>query len=419
MKLMITDNSRSKYFYIIALLLLCSLTASAQVLRGVATNGTTKKPAAGDDAVLVNLAKGMDEEARTRTDSRGEFSFELKDSQTMRAVRVRHQNVNYFQPVMPGSTTVTVTVYDSAPTVQGIHQTNQSAIFEAQGDALRVYEIFNVRNDSQPPRTQPALTFYLPEGAKVESGQAAREGGMSLRVAASPLGNNKYSVTYPLMPGETHIEIPYTLPYTGTLKFEPKFPGEVSKFYVVTPKSMGFAAEAGGQYQTADAATVAPDLAGMDVHIANNVAGEKQLAFTLTGEGRIPQQTAQQGGGQQGGAGQEGSAGRDEQTGPGGGLGVPNERPNPLSSGQWKFFALLTLFMGAGVAIVFVTSRNQGAVATATPQGNHSAPVLDALKEEMFQLESERLQGKINGHEYDTAKAALVKTLQRAMRRSK
>ena len=394
------------------MLLICSLAASGQVLRGTATNGTTKKPAAGDDAVLVNLAKGMDEEARTKTNARGEFSFELRDSQTMRAVRVRHQNVNYFQPVMPGSASVTVTVYDSAVTVPGVHQTNQSAIFEAQGNAIRVYEIFNVRNDSQPPRTQPALTFYLPEGAKVESGQAAREGGMALKVAASPLGDNKYSVAYPLMPGETHIEIPYTLPYTGTMKFEPKLAGDVSKFYVVTPKSMGFSAENSSQYQAADSSSVAPDLVGMDVHIASNTADAKQLAFTVAGEGRIPQQTAQQGGSQQGNAGQDEQGGR-----PGGGLGVPNERPNPLSSGQWKFFALLTLFMAAGAAIVFVTSRNQGAVATATPHGNNSAPVLDALKEEMFQLEAERLQGKINGHEYDAAKAALVKTLQRAMRR--
>ena len=97
-------------------------------------------------------------------------------------------------------------------------------------------------------------------------------------------------------------------------------------------------------------------------------------------------------------------------------MGIPNERPNPLSSGQWKFLAILTLFMAAGAAIVFMTSRGQDAPAPATPQ-DQSTPILDALKEEMFQLEAERVQGKINGQEYDTAKAALVKTLQRAMRR--
>jgi len=403
--------SSRKHVSCAVVIFLCCLAASGQVLRGMANNGTTKKPAAGDDVVLVRLDKGMETEARTKTNARGEFNFELPDSQTMRAVRVRHQNVNYFQPVMPGATSVAVTVYDSAQTVPGVHQTNQSAIFEAQGNTIRVYEIFNIRNDSQPPRTQPALAFYLPEGAKVESGQAMREGGMTLKVAAAPLGDNKYSVSYPLMPGETHIEVPYTLPYTGTLKFEPKLAGTVEKFYVVTPKSMAFAAESGAQYQAADAENVAPDLKGMDVHIANNTADEKQLAFSVAGEGRVPQQPAQQAGG-----GQEGNSRQSDENRPGGGMGIPNERPNPLSNGEWKFLGILTLFMAAGAAIIFMTSHNQGAVVPAQPQA-HSAPVLDALKEEMFQLEAERLQGKINGHEYETAKAALVKTLQRAMRR--
>jgi hypothetical protein len=41
------------------------------------------------------------------------------------------------------------------------------------------------------------------------------------------------------------------------------------------------------------------------------------------------------------------------------------------------------------------------------------------MKEELFQLESERLQGKISKEEYDSAKAALDKTLQRAVQRQK
>jgi hypothetical protein len=393
-----------------AVVVLGSVCASGQVLRGTVTNGTTKKPAAGDDVLLLKLDKGMDEEVRTKANARGEFSFELPESQTMRAVRVRHQNVNYFQPVMPGSTSVTVTVYEAATLVPGVHQTNQSVIMEAQGNTLRVYEIFNVRNDSQPPRTQPAFSFYLPEGAKVESGQAMREGGMPLRVAAVPQGGNRYSVPYPLMPGATHIEFPYTLAYAGTLKFQPKLAGAVEKFYVVTPKSMSFAAESGAQYQTTEAESVAPDLKGMDMHVASNTTDEKQLAFSVTGEGRIPQQTAQAG------RGQEGNARGDEDNRPGGGMGIPNERPNPLSSGEWKFLGVLTLFMAAGATIVFVTARGQGAVAAAQPP-NQSSPVLDVLKEEMFELEAERLQGKINSEEYETAKAALVKTLQRAMSR--
>jgi hypothetical protein len=44
--------------------------------------------------------------------------------------------------------------------------------------------------------------------------------------------------------------------------------------------------------------------------------------------------------------------------------------------------------------------------------------LLQALKEELFQLETERLQNKISQQEYEQAKAALDQTLARAIKRS-
>jgi hypothetical protein len=399
------------------LVLLCSsLAASAQVLRGTVLNGTTKKPSGGDEVVLLRLDKGMEEQARTKANSRGEFSFELPDSQVMRAVRVRHQNVNYFQPVQPGTTSVAVTVYESAATVQGVQRAGQWVIFQAKGGKLQGFEIFNVRNDSQPPRTQPAFDFYLPEGASIDSATALREGGMSLKVGPVPQGGNKYMIVYPLMPGQTHFEVVYSLPYTGNLKYQPKFAGPVGSFMVFTPKSMGFAPESGAQYQNADPQTVAPDLAGMDLHVASNTGDGSQLGFQIAGEGMIPQDAGQQ----PAAAENQGNSrqGADESTRPGGGLGVPNERPNPLSSTQPAFLIILTLFMAGGGAFVFLArASNPGPVAPAKlhPSG---APLLDALKEEMFQLEADRVHGKIPVHEYQVAKAALDKTLQRAIKRN-
>jgi hypothetical protein len=45
--------------------------------------------------------------------------------------------------------------------------------------------------------------------------------------------------------------------------------------------------------------------------------------------------------------------------------------------------------------------------------------LLQALKEELFQLEIERQQGKIAPAEYEKAKAALDQTLHRALTRTK
>jgi len=48
---------------------------------------------------------------------------------------------------------------------------------------------------------------------------------------------------------------------------------------------------------------------------------------------------------------------------------------------------------------------------------DRSAALLEALKEEMFQLESDRVKNKISQPDYEKAKAALDNTLQRAMKR--
>jgi len=45
--------------------------------------------------------------------------------------------------------------------------------------------------------------------------------------------------------------------------------------------------------------------------------------------------------------------------------------------------------------------------------------LLEAMKEELFQLETERLQGKISDADYQQAKAALDLTIKRAIARSK
>jgi hypothetical protein len=399
--------SSSKFsLKIVAVLLVGMVAASAQVLRGTVTNGTTKKPVGGTEVVLIRLDKGMQEEARTKANARGEFSFELADNQVMRAVRSRYQNVNYIQPVLPGSSSVVVTVYESAPVLKGVERTSHLVVFRAQGSMLEGFEVFNVTNNSNPPRTQPAFDFYLPAGATIESADATREGAMTLKVGPAPQNDNKYIIPYPLFPGRTHFEVVYKLPYSGSFKYQPRFAGPEEKYYVFTPKSMGFTPDTASGYQTADAATVAGDLKGMDVHTATT-GDENKLAFQIQGEGLIPEAPQQQ-------SADANARQPGEPSGPGGGLGVPNERPNPLTNVQPWFLGLITLFMAGGGAFVFLMSRSQP-VAVAKPHAT-AAPLLDALKEEMFQLEADRLHGKIAGREYEAAKSVLDKTLQRAMK---
>src|SRR5579883_1088553 len=85
-----------------------STIAWAASITGTVTNKTTNKPAAGDDVVLIAFGQGMQEAARTKTDSKGHFTLDLPDA-GMHLVRVDHQKAAYFEPAPPGTSNVNVT----------------------------------------------------------------------------------------------------------------------------------------------------------------------------------------------------------------------------------------------------------------------------------------------------------------------
>jgi 5-hydroxyisourate hydrolase-like protein (transthyretin family) len=59
---------------LISALLFLSLAAAAQTLTGTVTNGTTGKPAAGDEVILIKLGNGMEIGPKTKADKAGKFA---------------------------------------------------------------------------------------------------------------------------------------------------------------------------------------------------------------------------------------------------------------------------------------------------------------------------------------------------------
>ena len=127
----------------------------AESITGTVTNKTTNKPAAGDDVVLIRLAQGMQEAARTKTDAHGHFTLDVPDA-GMHLVRVTHDKATYFRPAPPGTQSVEVEVYNAAAKVEGV--TSEADVMRIQtdesGKTLHVVENFFIKNDSNPPQTQ-------------------------------------------------------------------------------------------------------------------------------------------------------------------------------------------------------------------------------------------------------------------------
>lgn len=397
---------------VIAVLLLTAL-AAAETLTGTVTNGTTGKPAAGDDVVLLSLSQGMNEAARTKTDSQGRFQFELPTPGVPYLVRVNHQGVNYFPaggPVRPGTASVEVQVYDAAKKLDGISTGVQVMRMQADAGTLQVIELISVRNNSKPPRTRMddrTYDIYLPEGAQVDESVAQAPGGMPVNTAPVPADEKgRYYYVFPLRPGETRFQIAYHLPYSGEATITPKVTARLEHFAILLPKSMQFTPKVEGIYsQVADEGTQGTLL------VATGVQPGQDLAFRVSGTGTLAET---------GGEGQPGGP----QRGPGGGLGAPEGTPDPLHKYRWAILGGVAALLAIGGFFVVSRSRPEAqpaatvaAAPAASAQRARPGLLLEALKEELFQLELDRQQGRISPEEYEKAKAALDQTLRRALAR--
>jgi hypothetical protein len=410
--------------------------ALADSITGTVTNKTTNKPAAGDEVVLIRLQQGMQEASRTKTDSHGNFTLDVTD-QGIHLVRVTHDKASYFRPAPPGTQSVEIEVYNAAAKVKGV--SGEAEVLrlqtDASGKALHVIENFFVKNDSNPPLTQFSdrpFEFYLPEGAVVEGSAALAPGGMPVQATPTPLGDpNHYAFVFPIRPGETRFQITYRLPYSGSFKFSPRVAMPTDTIAIMMPKSMTFSPGPSAPYTAVTEETTA------QTYVARSVAPSQALDFTVSGTGQMPRDagaaaTAGSGGDASGqptggaGAGSTASSTASD-TRPGGGLGVPLDPEgtnDPWAKYKWWILGGLGLVMAAGAGFMLTGNTQKSVSVPAVGAASGAAAVsagpdslLTAMKEELFALESDRLQGRLAESEYLEQKAALEVVLRRALLR--
>jgi len=118
------------------------------------------------------------------------------------------------------------------------------------------------------------------------------------------------------------------------------------------------------------------------------------------------------------GATDQGGSAAANDTRPGGGLGVPIDTPDPLNKYKWWILGAITLVfaIGAGFLLRRPVDASSPEVAAAVP-GVPVAPggLLAALKDELFSLETDHLQGRLSDAEYEQQKQALELVLRRAL----
>jgi hypothetical protein len=397
----------------VAFCLVASAGAFAAQITGTVTNGTTNQPSSGDEVTLLSLASGMEEVGKTNTDSHGRYTLTVPDEGAPHLVRVVRQSVHYFKSAPPGASTVDVTVYDAATQLAGVGADARLFHLQASGGSLQVDETFLINNQSQPPRTKignQTFAVTLPDGAEMGEASLTGASGMPLTVNPVPSGTkNVYAYDFAIKPGQTHFDVYYKIPYSGSYEysFTPDTP--LNEVGILLPKSMKFTGVSPGFSQDNDEQ-------GLNVYFVKDAAANQPVKFSVSGEGLISNAAAGAAEGQPAGSANPASA--------------------PSSSGGtsgvlWFIVGAVVLLIGGGAA--FVLWRRSAAAkvdrnsknakpagkARAQTQSEKSEPadMLEVLKDELFQLETDRLNGKISQEEYDKTRAGLDMLFRRQMKR--
>jgi hypothetical protein len=208
---------------------------------GVVVNATTAQPQSG---VAINLVQpsqnGMVQLGNTTTDAQGQFKIDKQIPPGPGLLQATYQGTTYNQIITPGMSTtgVQLKVYDSTKKAGTARTMEHLILLEPGADRLRVSETFVLGNDSNLTYNDPAkgsIQFFLPPAT---GGNAqviiTAPGGMPIpRPALKTPSAGIYKVDYPVKPGETRMDVSYTVP--SAEKFSGKIVASDTATHLVTP----------------------------------------------------------------------------------------------------------------------------------------------------------------------------------------
>jgi len=379
---------------------------AAETLSGKVRNITTGRPSVGDQVILLRLGEGMEASATTHADTTGSFTLQVPVPGAQYIVRVMHQGVNYDQQVKTAAP-LDIQVFDAAQKVSGISGSLGITQLESAGDTLQVAEMYAVNNLSSPAVTQASthnFDFSLPENAKLESFQTKTSGGVWVNAQPKATGPQRYAVDFPLRPGETLFKYSYKVPYAAaiTLRLQTAYP--TRNYAIVHPPSMRFRSLRAGAF------TSPGEVQGLLLEqVVSQSVVRDVPAFEISGAGSAPATAA------------TAKAPAGELPAASVALPVPparsskaNSDVNRNSSQFWAIAAgLAALF--SSVALAFVRRKKRFSVSGALARPQAPPSPVDELKDQLFQLENERLHGVISIEHYHSSKQALNVSIQRAL----
>jgi hypothetical protein len=366
-------------------------------LTGRVLNQTKGKASAGDQVVLLRLGEGMQEQAHALTDAQGAFRLPVPSSSTSYVVRVWHEGVNY-DKVANGTAPLEINVFEAVARIPGLEGSIGLVEMQSDTEVLKISEMYAINNTSRPPVTQSNLRNFpisLPPAAVLDSVEVKGPGGIWTKAPAkeSGEGHGQFNVSFPLRPGETLFKFAYHLPHRDSTTLRLKLAYPIKKFAVLHPASMKFTPIRANTFSHPGSA------GGLEVEQAvAEPVGVHVPAFVVSGTGlRAAPAT---------------SSPRAPSSGSIAAKPLPPAVVPSSSPQVWWLTSATAAVLLAAILAVWRAKRKPAPAAKSAL----STPLIDALKEELFHLESERLHGSIAPEQYTAMKQALNISIERALR---
>ena len=227
------------------LLCLLACTPLFAAVTGTVTNQTTGKPQAGATVALYKLATatGLELIDQTKSDAQGNFTIN-RTPQGPHLVRTAFDGVTYNHMLPPGQpiTGIALEVYNSSRQPGGAKVDKHMILFEPSAGLVAVSETYLFKNDGKTSWNDPdtgTLKFFLPAGASKPKVDATAPGGMPLGAPVNKTGKpDVLAVDFAIKPGETRIDVAYTVPYNEGADLAGKIVTKDENTYLIVPNGV-------------------------------------------------------------------------------------------------------------------------------------------------------------------------------------
>jgi hypothetical protein len=233
--------------YLLPLFALCVFGA----VDGTVRNGSTGKPQAGATVTIYQVGAGGPEPIESvKTDAAGAWKID-KPFNGRGFIQTAFDGVTYNHTLRPGGalTGIALTVYaTSKQRGKDVVVTNHMMLLEPQGDKLSVRESYFFQNDGKTTWNDSdngTLRFRVhaePLGP-VEVNATAPQGMPIRRAADKGASAGEMKVDFPIKPGETRMDLSYTVPYASPAKIPIQFVLSAQQRMIAVPRGVELAGD--------------------------------------------------------------------------------------------------------------------------------------------------------------------------------